>query len=438
MAATTETSPKMLLKTADQYLVWKSRVSDACWAATHRDPFAVEDTDCKRGLDAYIAAQETRVKAAKGDAPEGPQDWVGKCWLIITSSLHDDLYRKVSHVNRGSIQSLLAEINHALVLNQADSVQPLRLEIYGATMQKDCGSDLQTWISYLQERANKLKFLKKPVEDEELAAIFLRGLPPVFNQLKVVFAIPGQEQKSFDGAVTIVRKFASDPTVAAELAKLKSNGLSQSMFPAFAQPAQPAGAKRYSHPCRQFSTTGSCSYGSRCRFAHTATPATPANSANSANPANSATPRQCTFCGFNGHTYEVCRKRLSRERNANTSAPANNSVSLLSSSESAFNVFHLDPTMVSGTPNSAVSTTTTENKHNVHVFTLSDSTPNLSKWVLDSGATCCATYAEADCVDVRDCQAHVTAWLDFLGQQDGHCCYQHPRRERPACSTSYD
>ena len=103
-----------------------------------------------------------------------------------------------------------------------------------------------------------------------------------------------------------------------------------------------AGATRYSIPCRQFSTTGSCSYGSRCRFSHTATPATPANSANPANP------RQCTFCGFNGHTSEVCRKRLSRERNA---SHANNSVSLLSSSESALNVFHLDPAMLSGTPN---------------------------------------------------------------------------------------
>src|SRR6185437_14339392 len=119
------------------------------------------------------------------------------------------------------------------------------------------------------------------------------------------------------------------------------------------------------------------------------------------------------FCGIKGHTIEVCRKRLSRERNAshaNTSAPANNSVSLLSSSESALNVFHLDPAMVSSTPNSAVSTTTApEIKHNAHVFALSDSAPNLSKWVLDSGATCCATYAEADCVDVRECQAHVTA-----------------------------
>jgi len=70
------------------------------------------------------------------------------------------------------------------------------------------------------------------VEDEELAAIFVRGLPPVFNQLKVVFAIPGQAPTSFDAAITSVRKFAADPTVAAELAKLKSNGLSQTMFPA--------------------------------------------------------------------------------------------------------------------------------------------------------------------------------------------------------------
>ena len=238
------------------------------------------------------------------------------------------------------------------------------------------------------------------MEDEELAAIFVRGLPPLFNQLKVVFAIPGQAPATFDAAIACVRKFAADPTVAAELAKFKSNGLSQTMFPASAQLAQPAGAPRYSFPCRQFATSGTCSYGSRCRFSHTATPA------------NSAI-RQCTFCGLKGHTIEVCRKRLSRERNsshANTSAPANNSVSLLSSSESALNVFHLDPAMVSGTPNPAISATTApEIKHNVHVFALSDSAPNLSKWVLDSGATCCATYAEADCVDVRECQAHVTA-----------------------------
>ena len=30
-------------------------------------------------------------------------------------------------------------------------------------------------------------------------------------------------------------------------------------------------------------------------------------------------------------------------------------------------------------------------------------------WVLDSGATCCATADEADCIDVRECNMNVTA-----------------------------
>jgi hypothetical protein len=406
MTETSATAVKVLLRTADQYMVWKSRVADACWAATHKDVFALDDGDCKRGIDAFIKAQEDRAKVPKAEAPEGPIDWVGKCWLIITSSLHDDLYRKIN-VPRGMIKQLLVEVEHALVINYADAVQPLRLELYGATMQKDGGNDLQTYIAYLLERQNKLKFLGKPVEDEELAAIFLRGLHPVFNQLKVVFAIPGQEPKRFDVAVGVVRKFAADPTVAAEIAKLKSNGLSQNMFPVTTQPP-PANNKYPQILCRQFSTTGACTYGNRCRFAHTTTPAQGGSQTNSGGQTYNS--RKCTFCGFPGHTVEVCHKRKRQQQqqggaSASTPANNNNTLSLLSSTESALNVFHLDPTMLTTTPN----ITAPENKHNVHVFTMTGAAPGLSKWVLDSGATCCATFAEADCVDVRDCQAHVTA-----------------------------
>src|SRR5689334_8777379 len=49
----------------------------------------------------------------------------------------------------------------------------------------------------LASRADKLEFLKKPVEDAELIAIFLKGLVPVFNQLQVAFAIPGSMPKKF-------------------------------------------------------------------------------------------------------------------------------------------------------------------------------------------------------------------------------------------------
>ena len=102
-------------------------------------------------------------------------NWVGKCWLTITGALHDDLLVKVAHVQRGHIHSLLAEINAALLVNSAEDVQPLRLELYGATMQKDCNSDLQTYIAYLLQRSKKLAFHHKPVEDAELTSIFLKG-----------------------------------------------------------------------------------------------------------------------------------------------------------------------------------------------------------------------------------------------------------------------
>ena len=37
------------------------------------------------------------------------------------------------------------------------------------------------------------------------------------------------------------------------------------------------------------------------------------------------------------------------------------------------------------------------------------STDKHSRWVLDSGATACATFDESDCIDVRECSVPVTA-----------------------------
>src|SRR5262249_47025060 len=44
------------------------------------------------------------------------------------------------------------------------------------------------------------------------------------------------------------------------------------------------------------------------------------------------------------------------------------------------------------------------------LFGFSTATSSVSsRWVLDSGATRCATFEESDCVDVRDCDVTVTA-----------------------------
>ena len=111
----------VILKTVDQYDMWKARVTDACWSATLMNVFDVTDEDCK----AAISELEKKVPDNKHKF-----EWVGKCWTILTSSLHDELYRRVNHTPRGFIKSLLNEISHALV-NNFEDVAPLRLELYG-------------------------------------------------------------------------------------------------------------------------------------------------------------------------------------------------------------------------------------------------------------------------------------------------------------------
>ena len=63
-------------------------------------------------------------------------------------------------------------------------------------MQKDGNSDLQTYIAYLVQRMRKLAAHGKAVEEEEMVAIFLKGLHPVYQPLQVQFAIPGMESRS--------------------------------------------------------------------------------------------------------------------------------------------------------------------------------------------------------------------------------------------------
>jgi hypothetical protein len=165
------------------------------------------------------------------------------------------------------IRSLLNDISVSLMINQAEEVTPLRLELYGATMQKEGNNDLQTYIAYLVLRKNKLEAHGKRVDDGELVAIFLRGLHPLYQPLQLHFAIPGQMPNTFEKAVNIVRRYSATPAVVAELAKLKTPAISQHMFPVTTAPVQ--GKKPV---CRQFASRGSCQFGANCRFQHTSIP----------------------------------------------------------------------------------------------------------------------------------------------------------------------
>ena len=290
--ADTRHGVKVILRTADQYSLWKVRVSAACWSATRIHIFNTTDTECDAASDAFAA----------GDLK---LDWVGRCWLIITSAIHDDLIMKLSHVEDGKLGSLIQEIRSALLVNIAEDVQPLRLELYAATMQA-CNSDLQSYISFIIQRKEKLSFLEVEIPEEELVHVFLKGLLPLFQPVLLHYAINAVPD-TLDKAIEVIRKYASNPTVHAELLKCKSAGMSQNIFAAVSTSSRD---KAY---CKKFAVNGSCSYGDRCKFVHAANSMPSANE--SKREVNFVT---CAYCKKKGHTELVCRKRLASNANAPT------------------------------------------------------------------------------------------------------------------------
>ena len=147
-------------------------------------------------------------------------------------AIHDELFVKLKHVTRGDIPLLLQEIRTALMVDSSDDAAILRVELYSASMAKDAGSDLQSYVSYIKTRVNKLHFLNVKITDAELIHIFLRGLIPAYQQLQVYFACPGAlpDGTSFDKVVEIVRKYSASPAMATELAKAKASSPNAAVF----------------------------------------------------------------------------------------------------------------------------------------------------------------------------------------------------------------
>ena len=101
---------RITFRTIDQYSVWRARVHNYCWATTRRDVFSVTD--------------DQRVEATNAfEKGESKHDWVGKAWITINSSLHDDLFMKVCHIEQGHLASLLGR----------DSLRPARQHSRGYT-----------------------------------------------------------------------------------------------------------------------------------------------------------------------------------------------------------------------------------------------------------------------------------------------------------------
>ena len=107
------------------------------------------------------------------------------------------------------------------------------MELYGATMAKDGQNDLQTFVCYIKTKRDKLKFLKVDVPQSDLISIFLHGLHPVFQPLKLHYAVKSnRDGRNFDEIIETIRNYSEQPAVIVELTKLRTSNPPSSIFTA--------------------------------------------------------------------------------------------------------------------------------------------------------------------------------------------------------------
>ena len=244
------------LRTADQYDLWQARITDACYGICGKDIFEVTSQEAKDAL-----SEPTKTK----------NEWCFKSWTLLRNSLHDELFVKVKHVERGHIPALLSEIRTALLVDSADEIQPIKVELYSASM-RNCSNDLQTYVAYFKQRLNKLSFHGASLPDEESAPLFLKGLNDVFCPIVNAYSMPGAAPKDLNKLIEHIRKYASMPNIAEQLLKARSSTASAKVFIASSSNSRVAHSSQEKVACKSYSRYGKCKYGDRCKFSHPLVP----------------------------------------------------------------------------------------------------------------------------------------------------------------------
>ena len=177
----------------------------------------------------------------------------------------------------------------------------------------------------------------------------------------------------------------------------------------------------------KFTRTGSCSFGDRCKYLHGG------NTDQKQSPLDKVTrtSAKCTFCNNKGHTIDVCRKKAQQDRRGRSGpAPSVNLAAVTAepppsaANESFAFAFSTDLTCASIPGDVDVSSPDTSEEispeDSAFAFPLQSNHASPAGWILDSGATACATFAADDCTDIKPCNITVTsAGCTFVVTQVG-------------------
>ena len=218
------------------------------------------------------------------DTGKGFYPWVYDAFAGIRESVSDDIADSINGVATGDIVSLLSGINLAVGHQEYYNSIELRHLCDNTKMAVEGGNDVGKFLSVLAQRMRRLKTAKREMADDERQALLLRGLnQEVFSQF--IEIADRHPHDNYDKLVHALRKASAKPAILKLLRALKPGTSHSAMTTrSHEQQRQPTNldgrldrletilladaAGGAANACFQFTKTGTCRHGSKCRYTH--------------------------------------------------------------------------------------------------------------------------------------------------------------------------
>ena len=250
-------------------------------------------------------------------------------WETIFNSLADKEAAKIKTVPMGAVEKLLRKIRMVYSARNDASLDQLRRKYQSAKLSNY--DDLSSYIAFLENCTIDFEEYECPLDPRDRKFRLLEGLPPDYGVAVTALRLPGSDF-SWEQLTTYLLNFAATNKRIAGAIKTDSDKVLATVV---------EGPREV---CRNFTNTGKCRFGKKCKYVH---PDIPADRQVNIPPTPPRAPgrkpikcfncgeahhvRQCptpcSYCGVKGHGEEQCFKKHNNQDavNATSSDQSNTS-----------------------------------------------------------------------------------------------------------------